>query len=314
MTPATVIGGYLGAGKTTLINQLLREANGRRIAVLVNDFGELTIDADLIEGADGTVMALAGGCVCCSFGADLIGTLQEVLQRGPKPDHVLVESSGVALPASVARTVRLVSALRLESVLVMVDAETVKHNALDPYVGDLIRQQLGEADLLIANKAELRTPTQLDDLKRWLSDATFAQAPIVCTTRAQVPIELVLGFKRSQEIDSPKGELPLAKWAARAIGMPPIPASERFLSEFISLAKPVQVQQLVHAMTKRNAGVVRAKGWLTDVNGQRYLLQMVGSRTELTLLTQQPLAARPDRLLIIGLATRYRVGQFNEFT
>ena len=314
MTPATVIGGYLGAGKTTLINQLLREANGRRIAVLVNDFGELTIDADLIEGADGTVMALAGGCVCCSFGADLIGTLQEVLQRGPKPDHVLVESSGVALPASVARTVRLVSALRLESVLVMVDAETVKHNALDPYVGDLIRQQLGEADLLIANKAELRTPTQLDDLKRWLSDATFAQAPIVCTTRAQVPIELVLGFKRSQEIDSPKGELPLAKWAARAIGMPPIPASERFLSEFISLAKPVQVQQLVHAMTKRNAGVVRAKGWLTDVNGQRYLLQMVGSRTELTLLTHQPLAAGPDRLLIIGLAMRYRVGQFNEFT
>ncbi|MBL8319631.1 MAG: GTP-binding protein, partial [Burkholderiaceae bacterium] len=79
--PTVVVGGYLGAGKTTLVNELLRQAEGQRIAVLVNDFGELTIDADLIVGASGDVLALAGGCVCCSFGADLIGTLRQVLQR-----------------------------------------------------------------------------------------------------------------------------------------------------------------------------------------------------------------------------------------
>ena len=95
VTPTLIVGGYLGAGKTTLVNHLLRNAGGRRIAVMVNDFGELTIDADLIEGAEGSVLALAGGCVCCSFGSDLLGALQDVLQRQPQPDLILIETSGV---------------------------------------------------------------------------------------------------------------------------------------------------------------------------------------------------------------------------
>jgi hypothetical protein len=90
--PTLILGGYLGAGKTTLVNHLLRHANGRRIAVMVNDFGELTIDADLIEGADGKVLALAGGCVCCSFGSDLVGALQDVSRRDPPPDLILIET------------------------------------------------------------------------------------------------------------------------------------------------------------------------------------------------------------------------------
>lgn len=82
--PVTVIGGYLGAGKTTLVNHLLRHAGGRRLAVLVNDFGALPIDADLIEGADGAVLAIAGGCVCCAYGSDLI----EGWRRWPRGGRV----------------------------------------------------------------------------------------------------------------------------------------------------------------------------------------------------------------------------------
>lgn len=96
----TVIGGYLGAGKTTLVNHLLREREGRRIAVLVNDFGELSIDDDLIESTDGNVMRLAGGCVCCSFGSDLVAALMVMPDMLPRPEHILIETSGVALPGA----------------------------------------------------------------------------------------------------------------------------------------------------------------------------------------------------------------------
>ena len=100
--PTVLIGGWLGAGKTTLVNQLLRQADGRRLAVLVNDFGELGIDAGLITGASDEVLELAGGCVCCSYGADLVGTLRRVAARDPRPDALLIETSGVADPAGLA--------------------------------------------------------------------------------------------------------------------------------------------------------------------------------------------------------------------
>jgi G3E family GTPase len=105
--PVTLIGGYLGAGKTTLVNHLLRERGERRIAVLVNDFGELPIDDALIESRDGTLLQLAGGCVCCSFGSDLMAALQQMLALQPQPEHILIETSGVALPAAVARVLGL---------------------------------------------------------------------------------------------------------------------------------------------------------------------------------------------------------------
>ena len=108
--PVTVVGGYLGAGKTTLVNHLLRNAGGRRLAILVNDFGSLPIDADLIEAEEDDLISIAGGCVCCSFGSDLMGALMKLAARTPAPDHLLIETSGVALPGSVARSVALLAA------------------------------------------------------------------------------------------------------------------------------------------------------------------------------------------------------------
>ena len=110
----TVIGGYLGAGKTTLVNRWLRQAQaqGRRIAVLVNDFGEIGIDADLILAQSDDVLELAGGCVCCSFGSDLMAALLRLAERNPAPAHVLIETSGVALPGAVARSAKLAPGVR----------------------------------------------------------------------------------------------------------------------------------------------------------------------------------------------------------
>ena len=113
--PVSIVGGYLGAGKTTLVNHLLRERGGRRIAVLVNDFGDLSIDDALIEARDGALLRLAGGCICCSFGSDLLAALQQLLALQAPPDHVLVECSGVALPSAVARSLGLLSGFALDA-------------------------------------------------------------------------------------------------------------------------------------------------------------------------------------------------------
>jgi len=123
--PVTVIGGYLGAGKTTMVNHLLRHANGRRLAVLVNEFGDLPIDADLIESEDDGLISIAGGCVCCSFGNDLIAALQDLAQMEPRPDHVLIESSGVAIPGAIVSSVHLIEGFASDGTVVVVDAETV---------------------------------------------------------------------------------------------------------------------------------------------------------------------------------------------
>ena len=130
--PVTLIGGYLGAGKTTLVNHLLRERGERRIAVLVNDFGELPIDDALIESRDGPLLRLAGGCVCCSFGSDLMAALQQMLALQPAPQHILIETSGVALPAAVARMLGLLPGLQLDALLVLADAETLRRQRRRP--------------------------------------------------------------------------------------------------------------------------------------------------------------------------------------
>lgn len=309
VTPTLIVGGYLGAGKTTLVNHLLRHAGGRRIAVMVNDFGELTIDADLIEGAEGSVLALAGGCVCCSFGSDLLGALQDVLQRQPLPDLILIESSGVALPAAVARSARLLPGLSIDGIVLMLDAETVRQRSADPYVGDLVRQQLLEADLLILNKTELCDPTALAELNAWLPTMTSAGTPVVPANQARVPPELVLGFQAESnaELDGSIGDA-LARWAAQPIAQPLAPASDRFVNDLLDLSAPLDPQQLLAALTAPDSGVVRAKGWLTDLAGQRHLLQQVGRRIELLPLAPGAGPSGPDRLLVIGLAGTYRSG------
>ncbi|MDI1263786.1 MAG: GTP-binding protein, partial [bacterium] len=136
--PVTLIGGYLGAGKTTLVNSLLRNANGRRLAVLVNEFGSLPIDGDLITARDGNLISISGGCICCSFGSDLVAALVDMTARGQLIDHLLIETSGVALPGSIVQSIGLLPGLALDGVIVLADAETIEERARDRYMGDTV--------------------------------------------------------------------------------------------------------------------------------------------------------------------------------
>ncbi len=300
--PCVVVGGYLGAGKTTLVNHLLRHPDGRRIAVLVNDFGDLPIDADLIRAASADVLELAGGCVCCSFGSDLVGTLARVAARQPRPDVLLLETSGVADPAAVARSARLARDLAIDGIVVVADVETLRQRAADPYVGDTVRQQLLVADLLLLNKTDLLPATGLAALHDWA--ATRApRARLVATRRAEVPADLVLGLAEPRS--APTGEDPtdVERWRSRPLAGQPAAAESVFVSCTRRYDGPLDVAALGTRLTAEDLGVVRAKGVLTDRDGRRCTLQVVGRRCEVVPHDSDP--AAPGALVVIGLRGRF---------
>jgi len=161
----TIIGGYLGAGKTTLLNHLLANSD-ERVAILVNDFGDLDIDASLIESADGNTVTLPNGCICCSLVDGLAGALADVADLDPRPERLVIEASGVADPAGVAAYTHR-RGYRLDLVIVLVDGSQFVANAADEYVGETVRGQLTAADLIVVNKSDLvdaPTAAELDAL------------------------------------------------------------------------------------------------------------------------------------------------------
>jgi G3E family GTPase len=301
--PTHVIGGYLGAGKTTLVNHLLRQAGGERIAVLVNDFGSVNIDADLILGQSGEVLALSGGCVCCSFGADLVGTLAGLQQRQPPPQRVLIETSGVGLPAAVARTARLAPGLQIEGTVVVADAVSVRKHAADPYMGDTVRQQLADADLVLLNKADTVAPEALSALREWL--ATLApRAACITSVKGQVPPAVVYGSSGQADEEEASME---RHWQASPLtrGAPPA-AADAFVSHTWQLPEGEDLSALVQRLSAPDTGLLRAKGWVQDASGQRWLVQSVGTRTELSAAPADAApAAACGRLVLIGLRGRF---------
>ena len=154
--PVTVLTGFLGAGKTTLLNRILSEQHGRRYAVIVNEFGELGVDGDLVVGADEEVFAMNNGCICCTVRGDLIRTLGEVLGRAQDLDGILIETTGLAHPAPVAQTFfmdREINArTRLDAFVTVADAKHVgRQLAGNPEA----EAQLASADLILLNKVDL---------------------------------------------------------------------------------------------------------------------------------------------------------------
>lgn len=184
--PLTVIGGFLGAGKTTLVNHWLREAKGRHIAVLVNDFGALNIDAALIAGSSGDTIALTNGCVCCQIGDDLSRALIQVLESGTRFDAVVIEASGVSDPWRIAQMGMAAPELGLEGVIVLVDAAAARAQARDPLLADTLERQLRAADLVVINKVDSVTAEELGRVREWVSSVA-GRTPQYETSQAELP-------------------------------------------------------------------------------------------------------------------------------
>lgn len=281
--PVTVVGGYLGAGKTTLVNSLLRQANGRRLAIMVNEFGALPIDASLVEAADDRIVSLVGGCVCCSYGEDLVSSLVMLAALEPRPDHVLLEASGVAFPGAIAGTVGLLQDFALDGAVVLADAETVRGRAGDRYLGSTVRRQLAEADLILLNKCDLAGDAAA--VEAWLGE-TAPGARVVRTVRSDAPIDIVLGA-----------------WTGRA-ALPaaggPFDHTDSYATAALDPPAGTEPEALARILADPAHGLLRAKGFIRRPGGGMAAIQTVGNRWT---VTEAPPDA-PAGLICIGLEAR----------
>src|SRR5881398_3508807 len=187
--PVTVLTGYLGAGKTTLLNRILSEPHGKKYAVIVNEFGEIGIDNDLVVGADEEVFEMNNGCVCCTVRGDLIRIMDGLVKRRGKFDAIIVETTGLADPAPVAQTFfvdqDVSDKTRLDAVVTVADAKWLKDRLRD---APEAKNQIAFADVIVLNKTDLVTPAELKDVEMRIR-AINPYAKLHKTTRAGVKIE-----------------------------------------------------------------------------------------------------------------------------
>ena len=195
-TPVTVLTGYLGAGKTTLLNRILSENHGQKYAVIVNEFGEIGIDNDLIVGADEEVFEMNNGCVCCTVRGDLIRILSGLMKRKGKFDAIIVETTGLADPGPVAQTFFVDEEIKgktyLDSVTTLVDARHFDQALKD---GKEAKEQVAFADHIILNKTDLVSPEKLDEIEGRLKGLN-PLATIQRAHRSDVPIKALLNQHR----------------------------------------------------------------------------------------------------------------------
>ena len=281
--PVTVIGGYLGAGKTTLVNHLLRHANGVRIAVLVNDFGALQIDAELIAAADGDTVSLTNGCICCSLAGGMMEALQAVAARPQPPERVVIETSGVSDPVAVAQYAHL-PGFRLDAVIVLADAETVRRRSTDRHVGRHVLQQLRGADLLVLNKVDLVDPERLAAVRTWLSEAATG-VRVIHAVNAHVPMAVLFDTGHQRELSQHHDA------AARVEHR-----SWTFVDD-----RPVDRAAFDQWVETLPPSIVRAKGFVEfiDQPGVQWEFQLVGARHRLT--RREGDARGGTRVVLIGL-------------
>jgi G3E family GTPase len=190
--PITIITGFLGAGKTTLLNRVLHGEHGLRIAVLVNDFGAINIDSQLVVGVEGETISLSNGCICCTIRDDLLTETINLLHRPQPPEYIIIETSGVSDPGAVAMTF-LVPEMQeyflVDSILTLIDAEQVL--TLDVEYQALARAQIKVADLVVVNKVDRVSAAQLDAVHDYVQDI-LPEARVFETTYGQIPLELVM--------------------------------------------------------------------------------------------------------------------------
>lgn len=276
MIRVTVVGGFLGAGKTTLVNHLLHTAT-RRYAVLVNDFGAVDVDAALVRDRDGGVLSLANGCVCCSIGPDLGDALDRLARRDPAPEHILVEASGVSDPWRIAQLVKLEPSVALDAVLVLVDAAAFPGQLADRYLTDTLERQLARADLIVLNKCDAAAPDAAEAAVRRLRP----DARMVRVANAELPEALLAG---------PAGpDAPTSRFAAEAPAHP-------FRSWVWRDPAPFDGLQLARMLDGLPPAVLRVKGFCrVGPDGGQHLLQLAGRRWSL-----RPAAGQDDALVVIG--------------
>jgi len=296
--PVTIVTGFLGAGKTSLVNHLLTAPHGLRVAVLVNDFGAVNIDVELIARRDGEIVSLENGCICCSLADGLLAAAVRVLRLPQPPDRIVIETSGVSDPFEVARTFadpELQPYAPLDGVVTVVDAE------LGPTLAGaeaaLARRQIAASDIVLLNKTDL-----IDDAGRlrardWVG-ASAPRARLLETVRAAAPVELLMdiGGDALDLAGDAAGTGP--ECHAHPHDAPP------FDSAVYESEAPISYARLRNALAAMPATVFRAKGllYVAEKPDHRLILQATGRRAELTV--GEPWGDAPRRSCLVFIGSR----------
>lgn len=286
--PFTVIGGFLGAGKTTLLNRLLRQ-DRRRLAVLVNDFGAVDIDADLVASHDGETISLYNGCICCTLATGFSDALVRLLDSPEPPEHIVVEASGVGDPWSIAEIALLEPDLRLAAAIVLADAEQAAAHLADPALGDTVRRQFRRADLVLLNKTDLVDAAGLERARAAIR-AVRPDVRLIETKNAALPLALLDFDHAATEFAAPEfhdddhdDDHGIRSWLFRAAGA----LDRRRFEAMLAVLPP---------------SLVRLKGWCRFAGEEgAHLLQMTGARWALSPAAAT--AAPPDDTVIVVLGT-----------
>ena len=227
--PTTIITGFLGAGKTTLIRHMLENAQGRRIALIINEFGDLGVDGDILKGCgdetcrEEDVMELSNGCICCTVADDFIPTMEKLLAREDKPDHIVIETSGLALPQPLVRAFNwpgISTQVTVDGVVTVVDGKAVTDGrfahsveAIDAQrkqdenldhetpLSELFEDQVACADMIVVNKADLLDAAQADALVASLHSSARDGVQVVKTSMGKLPVDVLLGQGIGAEAD-----------------------------------------------------------------------------------------------------------------
>ena len=308
--PLTILTGFLGSGKTTLLTRILREPHGLRVAALVNDFGPINIDAELVESATDEVISLTNGCICCSIRDDLVGAVMRALDRPERPDYIVLEASGVAQPAGILATFAgdaLRDHIRLDTLACVVDAAEFFS---DPELTEFRLFQIAFADLLLLNKVDLVDAEQLARVNKVLA-TRFSRCRVIETVRCEVPLSVLMSAGH--------GEVSIADPALPAHDHVHHPEDCRdptcdhahvgtanhatqFATWRFASAAPLSTESLRAVASRMPVGVYRAKGvvWLAEAPAQRGVLHVVGKRVEISLEGDWGDQAPASRIVAIG--------------
>lgn len=289
--PITFVGGYLGAGKTTAINEVLAAAT-RPIAVIVNDAGAINIDAALIKGCDGNSIELTDGCVCCTSIDDMGQALDTIRKRPEPPDHLVIELSGIAEPKNVIPWGRSAGFL-LDGVVIVVAADQLLDNTLPPWIRAHIEAQIAAADLLVLTKADLVGQAGTDAARARLGELSPG-TPVVDGSvgrreEGELGRFLALGGHHNRD----------------AGGVPGPTLFDLHETQVVPIDRPLAraaLDSLLSGLAFRypNRTVTRAKGVidLTDGDHHQVLVQVVGSRSEITPLFESERQDATDLVVI----------------
>jgi cobalamin biosynthesis protein CobW len=322
--PTTMFTGFLGAGKTSLIRNLLRQGEGRRLALIINEFGDIGIDRELVLGcgdatcAEDDVVELANGCICCTVADDFVPTMRRLIERALPPEHIVIETSGLALPKPLIKAFNwpeIRTRVTVDGVVAVVDAAAVRdglfaedpdavasQRAADPALdhdsplAELFEEQLGSADLVVVNKADLLADAAWPEVERRVRAELRPGVRLVRAHHAALPIDVLLGLGAAAESDL----------AARRSHHDDGTDHEHddFLSFHLKLPALDDLDRFVARLeaTIARHPILRVKGFLAIAGKpMRLVLQGVGDRIQHYFdRAWRPSETREGRLVVIG--------------